>query len=130
MNSKVMFSKETDNWSTPKDFYKKLGDEFNFDYDPCPLRSNFNCLIENWYGNVFINPPYSDIRAFLNKGLVELESGNAKLLCYLLPVRTDAAWFHNFIYNKAEVRFVKGRLRFGDAKNDAPFPSMVVIYRK
>lgn len=46
----------------------------------------------------------------------------------LIPARTDTRWFHEYIYNKAEVRFIKGRVKFGEAKNSAPFPSMIVVF--
>jgi hypothetical protein len=80
-------------------------------------------------GRVFINPPYSNIRGFLQKGLEELKRGNVELLVYLIPARTDTKWFHEFVYGKAEIRFIKGRLKFGNSKNSAPFPSMLVIYK-
>lgn len=126
-----MFSKKTDDWSTPVDFYNQLNDEFNFNFDPCPLRGLVDGLNTSWNGNIFINPPYSNVGAFLAKGLEELENGNAKVLVYLLAARTDTKWFHTFIYNNplAEVRFIKGRLKFGNQKNSAPFPSMVVIFK-
>lgn len=132
MVSKTLFSKKSDNWSTPKEFYSKLDAEFKFDYDPCPLNATYNALEDYicWGGRVFINPPYSNIRAFLEKGLQELKKGNAELLVYLIPARTDTKWFHDLIYGKAEIRFIKGRLKFGDSKNSAPFPSMLVIYNQ
>lgn len=129
MNTEVIFSKKSDDWSTPVDFYNKLNTEFNFDFDPCPLKSSEDGLQKDWIGNIFINPPYSNIKAFLEKGLEELKKGNAKILVYLVPARTDTRWFHDYVYNKAEIRFVKGRLKFGESKNSAPFPSMVVIFR-
>jgi phage N-6-adenine-methyltransferase len=129
---KILFSKKSDNWSTPKEFYDKLNAEFNFDLDPCPLNAEHDALADNylWLGVVYINPPYSNIRAFLEKGINELNKGTAKTLVYLIPARTDTRWFHDLIYNKAEIRFIKGRFKFGDSKNSAPFPSMLVIFRK
>lgn len=129
MNTEVMFSSKSDDWSTPKEFYKALDAEFNFTYDPCPLKSKEDGLQTDWIGNIFINPPYSNIKAFLEKGLQELEKGNAKTLVYLVPARTDTKWFHEYVYNKAEIRFIRGRLKFGDSKNSAPFPSMLVIFK-
>lgn len=129
MNTNLMFSHKSDDWSTPLDFFNKLNDEFNFNYDPCPLRSKEDGLLEEWKGNVFINPPYSNIRKFLEKGIDELNKGNSTTLVYLLPARTDTKWFHDLIYNKAEIRFIKGRLKFGNSKNSAPFPSMLVIFK-
>ena len=132
MNSKVMFSKLSNDWSTPKDIYDSLDKEFNFTYDPCPLNSDdlTSLLFKDWVGNIFINPPYSNIGNFLDKGLLELKKGNAKVIVYLVPSRTDTKWFHKYIigYN-AEIRYIKGRLKFGNSKNSAPFPSMLAIFR-
>ena len=80
-----------------------------------------------WIGRVFCNPPYSRIVEFLRKGLYHLASGDCELLVYLIPARTDTAWFHDYC-QKGEVRFLRGRLKFGGSKNSAPFPSMVVTY--
>lgn len=131
MNKEILFSKKTDDWSTPKTLYNELNNEFNFTFDPCPLRGLVDGLTIDWNGNVFINPPYSNVGKFLEKGLLELEKGNAKTLVYLLASRTDTKWFHTYIYNnpRAEIRFIKGRLKFGDSKNSAPFPSMIVIFK-
>lgn len=128
---KVLFSKKSDNWSTPPEFYAKLNEEFSFDFDPCPLNATHDALEDNfnWGGRVFINPPYSNIRAFIEKGLSELKKGNSELLVYLVPARTCTKWFHDLVYHKAQIRFIKGRLKFGDGKNSAPFPSMLVIYQ-
>jgi hypothetical protein len=83
-----------------------------------------------WRGRVFCNPPYSRIAEFLKKGLYHLAKGDCELLVYLIPARTDTAWFHDYINGKAEVRFIRGRLKFGGSKNSAPFPSMVVIFKE
>jgi len=126
----LMCSHKTDDWSTPKDFYNKLNKEFHFDFDPCPLRNNTcDALFKDWNGNIFVNPPYSNISNFLEKGLLELNKGNARVVVFLVPARTDTKWFHKFVLNKAEIRFVKGRLRFGNSNNNAPFPSLVLVYR-
>lgn len=127
--SEVVFSSKSDDWSTPSDLYIKLNGEFLFDFDPCPLHSKFNGLEIDWIGSIFINPPYSNIKGFLKKGIEELDKGNAHTLVYLVPSRTDTKWFHEFIYNKAEIRFIKGRLKFGDSKNSAPFPSMICVFK-
>ena len=80
--------------------------------------------------SVFCNPPYGrEIGKWVEKAYrTNKESGD--LVVMLLPARTDTKWFHDFIYHKAEIRFIKGRLKFGGSKNSAPFPSMVVIYRQ
>lgn len=130
MNTELMFSSKTDNWSTPQDFYNKLNEEFSFTFDPCPLNSTFDGLSLSWNGSIFINPPYSNIRRFLEKGIEEVNVGNAKVCVFLVPARTDTKWFHDLVLGNAMgIRFIKGRLKFGDGKNSAPFPSMLCILR-
>jgi len=135
---KTLFSSDHDNWATPKDEYNKLNKEFNFDFDPCPLKSKFDGLKTDWKKRNFINPPYSNVTEFLIKGHEELNNGNAELLVYLIPVRTDTKWFHIHIYpyfkkGECDIRFIKGRLKFDNGKgvkNSAPFPSMEVIFKR
>lgn len=131
MNTDLLFSHKTDNWSTPKWLFDELDSEFHFDMDPCPLRSLTDGLDKSWLGNIFVNPPYSNIKAFLEKSWEERDKGNAKTVVFLLASRTDTKWFHEYIYHNpsCEIRFIKGRLKFGDNKNSAPFPSMIVIFR-
>ena len=140
MNKELMFSSKTDMWSTPQEFYDKLNDEFNFTLDPCATEDNAKCdnfftvdddgLKQDWSGNiVFCNPPYGRvIKDWVKKSYEESLKNNTTVVM-LIPSRTDTIYFHEFIYGKAEIRFIKGRLKFGDAKNSAPFPSIVVIYR-
>lgn len=130
MNQQVMFSSKTDNWSTPVEFYNKLNAEFNFNFDPCPLNAEFDGLQIPWIGNVFVNPPYSNIAAFMEKGRKEISLGNANVVVFLVPARTDTKWFHNHVLHRSELRFVVGRLKFGGGKNSAPFPSMIAVFRK
>lgn len=135
---KILFSSESDNWATPKELYDDLNNEFDFDFDPCPFNSTFDGLNIKWKKSNFINPPYSNIVGFLEKGHEEIKNGNAKTLVYLIPVRTDTKWFHNYVYPYfkreckpyADIRFIKGRVRFENGtgvKNSAPFPSMLVV---
>lgn len=140
MIKELMFSSKTDMWSTPQKFYDKLNDEFNFTLDPCATEDNAKCdnfftvdddgLKQDWSGNiVFCNPPYGRaIKDWVKKSYEESLKNNTTVVM-LIPSRTDTIYFHDFIYGKAEIRFIKGRLKFGDAKNSAPFPSIVVIYR-
>lgn len=134
----VMTSSKTDNWATPQDLFDKLNDEFHFDLDPCADDLNHKCenyftraedgLSRTWGGyRVFCNPPYGrTISDWVEKAY---EESRNSLVVMLLPARTDTRWFHDFILNKAEIRFIRGRLKFGNAKNSAPFPSMIVIYK-
>lgn len=140
MNTEVMFSSKTDLWSTPQWFYDKLNEEFHFTLDPCCTQDNSKCekyytkddngLEMSWIGEtVFCNPPYGrDIKYWVKKCYLESMQKNTVVVA-LLPARTDTEWFHTYIYNKAkEIRFIKGRLKFGGSKNSAPFPSMVVVF--
>ena len=139
MNNELMFSSKTDLWSTPNDFFDKLNDEFRFTLDPCSTHENAKCykhfteeengLLQDW-GNevVFCNPPYGrQIKDWVKKSYEESQKDNTTVVM-LIPARTDTIYFHEYIYHKAEIRFIKGRLKFGNAKNSAPFPSMVVIF--
>ena len=132
-----MFSSKSDIWATPKDFFSSLNAEFNFTLDPCALPENAKCkkfytpdqngLNQDWSGEiVFCNPPYSEVSKWVEKAYREAKRGAKTVM--LIPSRTDTKWFHEFIYQKHEIRFVKGRLKFGDQKNSAPFPSMVVVF--
>jgi len=140
MNTAVMFSSKTDEWSTPQDFFDELNKEFNFTLDPCATPENAKCekyytreddgLKQDWSGEtVFCNPPYGKvIKNWVKKCYEESRKPNTTVVM-LIPARTDTAWFHDYIYHKAkEIRFIRGRLKFGDAKNSAPFPSMVVVF--
>lgn len=79
---------------------------------------------------MFCNPPYSAIGEFIIKGLQHLTVRDCELLVYLVPSRTDTRWFHNYCVKASEIRFLRGRLKFGESKNSAPFPSMVVVFRE
>lgn len=130
MNTELMFSNKTDHWATPQDFYDKLDSEFHFTFDPCPLYSTFDGLSIDWYGNVFCNPPYSDVKNWLKKARYEIAKGNCNLVVFLVPARTDTKWFHEHVLHRSEIRFLKGRLKFGGGQNSAPFPSMLAVFRK
>lgn len=137
MNTNVMFSSQSNEWATPQSFFDKLNDEFGFTLDPCSTHENSKCqkhytmeedgLSQDWGGQVvFCNPPYGrDLPKWVKKCYDE--SRHATIVM-LIPARTDTSYFHDYIYHKAEIRFIRGRLKFGDGKNSAPFPSMVVIY--
>lgn len=139
MINKALFTSNSDEWSTPHDIFQRLNEEFNFNLDPCANHENHKCdtyytvdddgLSQSWGGHrVFCNPPYSEIGKWVEKAYRESHQDNT-LIVLLIPSRTDTRYFHNFIYQRAEIRFVKGRLKFGQSKNSAPFPSMVVIFR-
>ena len=132
----VHFSSKTDQWSTPQDFFDKLNEEFKFNLDVCANTENHKCamwfseeedgLSKDWSNvRVWMNPPYG---REIGKWVKKASEAKGVVVC-LLPSRTDTRWFHDYIYGKAEIRFLKGRLKFGGSKNSAPFPSMVVIFK-
>lgn len=139
MNTAVMFSSATDLWATPQWLFDDFNAEFGFTLDACALPSNAKCakyftpevdgLAQDWAGEVvWCNPPYGrEIGKWVKKCAEEAKKNNTTVVA-LLPARTDTKWFHEYIYHKAEVVFLRGRLKFGDAKNSAPFPSMIVIF--
>lgn len=127
----------SDNWATPKELYDKLNAEFKFDFDPCPLHSDFDGLAIEWGKSNYINPPYSRQlkEAFVIKAIEESKKG--KICVMLLPVSTSTRLFHRYILpNAREIRFLEGRVRFlgintkGEYVTDkAPMhDSMVVVF--
>lgn len=139
MNTKLMFSSATPEWSTPQDLFDKLDAEFHFTLDVCANEKNAKCilyytkeddgLLQSWDNQiVWCNPPYGKVIGDWIKKASIVMGG---VVVMLLPARTDTRWFHTYIYKNpnVEIRFLKGRLKFGGCKNSAPFPSMIVIFR-
>jgi hypothetical protein len=126
-----------DDWKTPTFLYDELNKEFNFNFDPCPINPTFDGLTIEWKERNFINPPYSrkSKESFIKKAYEESKKG--KLCVMLLPVSTSTIIFHEYIYNKAEIRFLKGRVHFigintfGQAVTNkcGMHDSMLVIFR-
>lgn len=140
MINEGLFTSNTNEWATPIAFFDALDKEFHFDLDPCATDENHKCpryftreqngLAQDWGGaRVFCNPPYGRHIGEWVKKCAE-ESRKPDTLCVMLiPARTDTAYFHDYIYNKArEIRFIRGRLHFNESKAGAPFPSMVVVF--
>lgn len=135
----VHFSSKTDEWETPQNVFDELNTEFDLEIDVCALPSNKKLNIywskrddglkQDWScKRCWMNPPYGrEISKWVKKAAI----GGAEIVVALLPARTDTRWFWDYIYQKpnVEIRFIKGRLKFGASKNSAPFPSMVVIWR-
>ena len=140
MNTDLMFSSRSDDWETPQWLFDELNREFHFTLDPCADKHNHKC--EKYYTKeqdglskcwecerVFCNPPYGrEIGSWVKRCYLHGRVGKG-IAVMLIPARTDTIWFHEYIYKKAEVRFLKGRLKFGSSKNSAPFPSMIVIFK-
>ncbi len=127
MRKEVFFSSATDKWNTPRSFYQALDAEFGFDFDPCPEHPKFNGLEVDWGRVSFCNPPYSELGLWLKKGFEEFQKG--KTVVFLIPSRTDTKAWHQWAMKATEIRFIRGRLKFGKAKGPAPFPSVIVIFK-
>lgn len=153
MNSALMFSRATDEWATPQGTFDALHREFDFQLDAAASHENTKCeqfmsqeidaLRQDWFAAVdwfdtqavWLNPPYSKCREFIAKAAEEARKG-CTVVC-LVPSRTDTRWWHDHVWDAAqhrprpgvEVRFLKGRLKFGGAAHGAPFPSVVIVFR-
>ena len=135
----TIFSAQTCLWSTPQYLFDELHQEFGFELDVCATPDNAmlpkywtaedDGLLMPWEAVNWCNPPYGNrISDWLHKA--RLEAANGAITVFLIPARTDTRWFHEHVLGQAsEIRFIKGRLKFGDASNSAPFPSMLIIYR-
>ena len=134
----MLFSSKSGVWETPQDFFDRLDEEFHFETDVCAIPENAKCehyfspeqdgLAQEWTGVCWCNPPYGrDVIKWVKKAA---ESNATTVM--LLHARTDTKWFHEYVLPNAEIRFVRGRLKFDDGngiKNSAPFPSVVCIFR-
>lgn len=145
---RTAFSSKDETWRTPRKFFDELNQEFDFGLDAAALQCSTlvpnnwlgpdhddvtrrDCLTVDWCEltskTVFLNPPYSrGIGRFMEKA----SSYSDLCVVCLVPARTDTSWFHDYVFNKnAEVRFLRGRLKFNDGPNAAPFPSAVVVFK-
>jgi phage N-6-adenine-methyltransferase len=133
----VAFSSASDDWATPPHVFRELDAEFGFDLDVCASATNARCvryftrdddgLAQEWRGVCWMNPPYGEtIGQWMEKAYYAAQAG-ATVVC-LVPARTDTGWWHDWA-TRGEIRFIRGRLKFGDATVGAPFPSAVVVYR-
>lgn len=148
--NKVLFTSDKMDWSTPQWLFDKLNEEFNFDLDTCANKENVKCmlyideetnaLIKDWAVDnkytknhketiCWMNPSYGrGIGTWMKKAYEESLKG-CVVVC-LVPARTDTKWWWQYTLQAYEIRFIKGRLKFGGADNCAPFPSAVIIFNK
>lgn len=124
---------------TPQAFFDWLNGIFRFDLDVCALPENAKCekyytpeadgLKQPWIGGVWCNPPYGrEIGKWVEKAVREREREYNRFIVMLLPARTDTKWFQQYVYGKAYLYFINGRLSFGNQKGNAPFPSVLAVY--
>lgn len=133
----VHFSSATDDWATPQDYFDSVVEEFGrFDLDACASAANAKAprfftveddgLAQEWRGQVWMNPPYGrTIGLWMRKAYQSYLDG-ARVVC-LVPARTDTAWWHDYAM-QGKIRFIRGRLKFGESANSAPFPSALVWF--
>ena len=139
----VHFSSKSNEWETPKEVFDTLNKEFNFTLDPCCTEETAKCdkfytisengLKQDWSKDtVFVNPPYGrEISDWVKKSYEEYLKGATVVM--LIPARTDTKYYHDYIFNKAEIRFIKGRIKFlqnGEIGQSAPFPSAIIVFSK
>ncbi|MDK2888049.1 MAG: hypothetical protein PWP72_927 [Thermoanaerobacter sp.] len=139
MLNEGMFSSRTGEWETPQTFFEALNAEFRFTLDVCACPENAKCLryftpeqnglLQPWAPETcWMNPPYGrEIGRWVEKAYNEARRG--AVVVALLPARTDTRWWHRYVMRAAEIRFVKGRLKFGGTENSAPFPSAWCLLR-
>ena len=141
MLNKSLFSSKKSDWETPHELFDALNKEFRFTLDVCASDKNAKCInyltpktdFLKWMvlpgERCFMNPPYGrQIGKFIKHAYMQSQVSDV-FVC-LLPARVDTSWWHNYIQDKAEVRFIRGRLKFVGAQHSAPFPSCIVIYRR
>ena len=146
MMNKELFTSNKQNWETPKELFDKLNSEFNFELDAAASDENHKCenyfteeqnaLEQDWskYNSIFINPPYdSKLQTDFLKKAYETNKKHGTTIVLLIPSRTDTARWHEYIFDKADVRFLRGRIKFEvdgvPHKDPAPFPSAIIIYK-
>lgn len=135
----AVHSSQSDEWETPQSLFDRLHAEFGFTSDVCATATNakhecyfdkrIDALRWQWDGVCWMNPPYSQIGAWMAKAREEAVTGHATVVC-LVPARTDTRWWHDNCVYADEIRFVRGRIKFGGSRFNAPFPSAIVIFRK
>ena len=144
MNTDVMFSSKKHDWQTPPDLFNELNKEFDFVMDLAADKDNSVCefyideemdsLSIPWHqqeGWLWLNPPYNNIKVWMEKCHKEAQLG-AKVVA-LIPNRSDTKWYWDNIHGKYEVRLIKGRVKFlsnGEKVHSAPFPSVLIIFRR
>ena len=137
--SNVHFSSKTDEWETPQAVFDELNTIYKFKLDVCASGKNAKCpwfftkkedgLKQQWTGSCWMNPPYGRTIGLWMKKAYEASFAGATVVVCLVPSRTDTAWWHDYAM-RGEVKFIRGRLKFGGHKNSAPFPSAIIVFKQ
>lgn len=137
MQKNLHFMSKRNDWETPQFLFDGLNAEFGFEVDVCATAETAKCkryftpeddgLSQKWEGTCWMNPPYGRVIGRWMQKAFEASLGGALVVC-LVPARTDTRWWHKYAM-RGEIRYLRGRLRFGNAHNSAPFPSAIVIFR-
>lgn len=135
----IHFKSENQTWETPQDFFDHVNYLFNFTLDACASADNHkvsayfseedDALIQNWHGVVWCNPPYGRHQVdFIKKAYDQYIKNGSTIVC-LIPARPDTKLWQDLIFPHADqICFIRGRLKFGDSKDAAPFPSALVVF--
>jgi phage N-6-adenine-methyltransferase len=137
----TLFSNVSTDWCTPKDLFQDIKETFGIELDPCAhetellpvemsLSKEDDGLKYEWHVNTFINPPYSSIEVWVDKTIEEYKKNPKCSYVMLLPSRTDRLWFRKVLGCAEAVCFISKRLKFSNAKNNAPFPSLIAVFKK
>jgi len=136
--NKSMYSSKSVEWATPQNIFDTLNEYFKFEVDVCATDENHKCdkyytieddgLSKDWKETIYMNPPYGrEIIKWMEKAYKDSSKYGNTIVC-LVPSRTDTKWWHNYAMKSSIIIFLRGRLKFGDSKNSAPFPSAIVIF--
>lgn len=131
-------------WNTPKDLFKKIDEEFHFEWDLASSSDNALCsnfytkeedgLKQNWTGACWLNPPYGDRSSkmvdWIKKAYLDTQNNSDLTVVMLIPARTNTKWFHEYCMKSYEIKFICGRPKFGDSKHGLPQPLVLVVFKK
>lgn len=138
MHNTVHASSKKMDWETPKALFDKLNDEFQFTLDVCATKENAKCpkfftpeddgLKKDWRGTCWMNPPYGkEIGKWIERAYYQSQQWGSVIVC-LIPSRTDTRYWHDYVMKSKEIRFIKSRVKFVGATENAPFPSAIVVF--
>ena len=136
MNITIHYSSASQEWETPAELFDKYDSIYNFTLDVAASVTNAKCarffsidndgLKNDWNGVIWCNPPYRNVKLWIKKAYEESIKGATVVM--LIPARPDTKAWHEYVFKYAKIEFLRGRLKFSNSKNSAPFPSAIVIF--